>query len=118
MVPPQVLVRFPCCLKFYECIDCHDEADSSHDPTRETEMVFQCKKCDKCFRKNLACVNMQAVYVCICVRQCLVFTCVFVLVCARARVSLCLRDYRRCFCACIFMCVCVCVCVCARASAP
>eukprot|EP00500_Bicosoecida_sp_ms1_P010855 CAMPEP_0203819898 /NCGR_PEP_ID=MMETSP0115-20131106/37819_1 /ASSEMBLY_ACC=CAM_ASM_000227 /TAXON_ID=33651 /ORGANISM="Bicosoecid sp, Strain ms1" /LENGTH=173 /DNA_ID=CAMNT_0050728891 /DNA_START=165 /DNA_END=683 /DNA_ORIENTATION=- len=50
----QVSVRFPCCFKFYDCADCHDEKQAvDHEIRRAPEMVFQCKKCEKTFRKNM-----------------------------------------------------------------
>ena len=48
----QVSVRFPCCLKFFDCIDCHDDV-GGHPAKFAEEIVFQCKKCSRCFRKDL-----------------------------------------------------------------
>ena len=93
----QVAIRFPCCLKFYDCVDCHEEGKEGGRATghamkrsgacacvptgcralwqpathfsrtyalvarcidmRTEEMVFQCKSCDACFRKNMLCVR-------------------------------------------------------------
>jgi uncharacterized CHY-type Zn-finger protein len=58
----QVSVRFPCCLKFYDCIDCHDEV-GGHPGKHAHEIVFQCKKCDRCFRKDLRWVHAPRIVV-------------------------------------------------------
>lgn len=52
----QVSVRFPCCFKFFDCIDCHDDT-SGHPAKASHDVVFQCKKCDRCFRKDLRCAR-------------------------------------------------------------
>jgi uncharacterized CHY-type Zn-finger protein len=49
----QVAIRSPCCKMWYDCPQCHDE-DQDHELGHETEMVFACKSCQKCFRKDLA----------------------------------------------------------------
>ena len=49
----QVLFRAACCGAWVECSECHDE-EKNHELRLEDEMVFTCKKCDKCFRKRMA----------------------------------------------------------------
>ncbi|TGZ84232.1 hypothetical protein EX30DRAFT_369525 [Ascodesmis nigricans] len=48
----QVSIRSPCCKKWFDCAECHAEA-ADHNLARSTEMVFACKKCKKCFRKDV-----------------------------------------------------------------
>ncbi|KAF4338593.1 zinc finger protein [Fusarium beomiforme] len=48
----QVSVRSPCCRKWFDCVECHSEQESH--PLKESfEMIFACKKCRKCFRKDI-----------------------------------------------------------------
>ena len=47
----QVSIRSPCCCKWFDCADCHNEQES-HRILQRFEMVFACKKCHKCFRKD------------------------------------------------------------------
>ncbi|WWC96355.1 hypothetical protein V866_003222 [Kwoniella sp. B9012] len=48
----QVAIRAPCCKKFFDCPQCHEE--SQDHPLRKTmEMAFMCKKCKKAFRKDM-----------------------------------------------------------------
>ncbi|ORX64164.1 hypothetical protein BCR32DRAFT_298183 [Anaeromyces robustus] len=48
----QVSIRAPCCKKWFDCAECHNEQEKH--PLRKTnEMVFACKKCKKCFRKDM-----------------------------------------------------------------
>ncbi|KAJ8061736.1 hypothetical protein OCU04_009533 [Sclerotinia nivalis] len=49
----QVSIRSPCCRKWFDCAECHHEAES-HPLKRTTEMTFACKKCKKAFRKDFA----------------------------------------------------------------
>lgn len=49
----QVTIRTACCRKFYDCPQCHLEAET-HPLKRTIEMTLICKKCRKAFRKNLA----------------------------------------------------------------
>ncbi|KAI5844163.1 hypothetical protein BZA05DRAFT_410123 [Tricharina praecox] len=49
----QVAIRSPCCKKWFDCAECHAERED-HALLQTTEMVFACKKCKKCFRKQLA----------------------------------------------------------------
>lgn len=47
----QVSIRSPCCHKWFDCAECHAEAEQ-HRLLQRIEMVFACKKCKKCFRKD------------------------------------------------------------------
>ncbi|KAE8132699.1 hypothetical protein BDV38DRAFT_202204 [Aspergillus pseudotamarii] len=47
----QVAIRSACCRKWFDCAECHHEQES-HPLMKNTEMVFACKKCKKCFRKD------------------------------------------------------------------
>ncbi|KAJ0416372.1 hypothetical protein BJY00DRAFT_316889 [Aspergillus carlsbadensis] len=47
----QVAIRSACCRKWFDCAECHHESES-HSLQKSNEMVFACKKCRKCFRKN------------------------------------------------------------------
>eukprot|EP00128_Syssomonas_multiformis_P016215 Colp12_sorted_trinity150504_noHs@34000 len=49
----QVSVRAFCCKKWYDCPECHAEAET-HQLRKTTEMVFACKKCKKVFRKDMS----------------------------------------------------------------
>ncbi|KAK3071731.1 hypothetical protein LTS18_014796 [Coniosporium uncinatum] len=49
----QVAIRSPCCKKWFDCAECHAETEQ-HPLAKQTEMVFACKKCKKCFRKDAA----------------------------------------------------------------
>ena len=48
----QVAIRAPCCKKWFDCPECHEESQD-HELERTTEMVFACKKCKKVFRKEI-----------------------------------------------------------------
>ncbi|KAJ9629749.1 hypothetical protein H2203_002130 [Taxawa tesnikishii (nom. ined.)] len=48
----QVSIRSPCCRKWFDCAECHAESES-HQLKPTLEMVFACKKCRKCFRKDV-----------------------------------------------------------------
>lgn len=48
----QVSIRAPCCKQWFDCSECHAEAQT-HDLARTTEMTFMCKKCKKAFRKDM-----------------------------------------------------------------
>eukprot|EP00766_Chilomastix_caulleryi_P000513 gnl/Chilomastix_caulleri/1501.p1 GENE.gnl/Chilomastix_caulleri/1501~~gnl/Chilomastix_caulleri/1501.p1 ORF type:complete len:128 (+),score=17.05 gnl/Chilomastix_caulleri/1501:16-399(+) len=48
----QVAIYAPCCRKWFECAECHNETET-HPILRRTEMVFACKKCKKTFRVDL-----------------------------------------------------------------
>ncbi|EAW14899.1 CHY zinc finger protein [Aspergillus clavatus NRRL 1] len=47
----QVSIRSPCCRKWFDCAECHQEQEP-HPLAKSTEMIFACKKCKKCFRKD------------------------------------------------------------------
>ncbi|KAF2865823.1 hypothetical protein BDV95DRAFT_632181 [Massariosphaeria phaeospora] len=47
----QVAIRSPCCRKWYDCAECHQET-SDHPLQQSFDMTFACKKCKKCFRKD------------------------------------------------------------------
>ncbi|OOG00105.1 hypothetical protein ASPCADRAFT_1760 [Aspergillus carbonarius ITEM 5010] len=47
----QVAIRSACCKKWFDCAECHQEQES-HSLAKTNEMVFACKKCKKCFRKD------------------------------------------------------------------
>ncbi|KAF2246291.1 hypothetical protein BU26DRAFT_521725 [Trematosphaeria pertusa] len=47
----QVAIRAPCCRKWFECAECHQE-NSDHPLLQSFDMTFACKKCKKCFRKD------------------------------------------------------------------
>ncbi|OAA64292.1 Zinc finger, CHY-type [Niveomyces insectorum RCEF 264] len=47
----QVSVRSPCCRKWFDCAECHQEQED-HELLQRFEMIFACKKCKKCFRKD------------------------------------------------------------------
>ncbi|KAJ5586676.1 uncharacterized protein N7459_002441 [Penicillium hispanicum] len=49
----QVAIRSPCCRKWFDCAECHQEQEA-HMLQKSQEMVFACKKCKKCFRKDAA----------------------------------------------------------------
>jgi hypothetical protein len=51
LVCVQVSIRAPCCKKWYDCPECHEE-NESHELAKGFEMVFACKKCKKVFRKD------------------------------------------------------------------
>ncbi|KAJ5222125.1 uncharacterized protein N7469_011012 [Penicillium citrinum] len=47
----QVAIRSACCRKWFDCAECHQEQES-HQLAKSSEMIFACKKCKKCFRKD------------------------------------------------------------------
>ena len=50
----QVSVRAPCCKKWFDCPDCHEEMwGDDHELMPTMELVFLCKKCKKAFRKDV-----------------------------------------------------------------
>ena len=53
----QVSVRAPCCKKWFDCPECHYEywhgKDGDHELMPTMDLVFLCKKCKKCFRKEV-----------------------------------------------------------------
>lgn len=50
----QVSIRAPCCKKWFDCPECHDEVyGQDHELMKSMEFVFVCKKCKKTFRKDV-----------------------------------------------------------------
>ncbi|KAG0703322.1 hypothetical protein DFH29DRAFT_981972 [Suillus ampliporus] len=49
----QVSIRAPCCKQWFDCAECHAEAQD-HGLRKTAEMAFMCKKCKKAFRKDMA----------------------------------------------------------------
>ncbi|KAI2488389.1 hypothetical protein P3342_008656 [Pyrenophora teres f. teres] len=47
----QVSIRSPCCKKWFDCAECHQE-QSDHPLMQTFDMTFICKKCKKAFRKD------------------------------------------------------------------
>jgi uncharacterized CHY-type Zn-finger protein len=45
-------MRAPCCKSWYDCRQCHNEAQD-HELRKEWELVFGCKKCKHVFRKDM-----------------------------------------------------------------
>jgi uncharacterized CHY-type Zn-finger protein len=45
----QVSIRAPCCKKWFDCAECHNER-TDHELKKQPEMVLGCKKCRKVFR--------------------------------------------------------------------
>ena len=51
----QVAIRAPCCNKWFDCPECHEDIyGEDHELTRTMEMVLACKKCKKVFRKDVS----------------------------------------------------------------
>ncbi|KXS96731.1 hypothetical protein AC578_9021 [Pseudocercospora eumusae] len=48
----QVSIRSPCCKQWFDCAECHAETQT-HQLKQTMEMTFACKKCKKCFRKDM-----------------------------------------------------------------
>ena len=50
----QVSIRAPCCKKWFDCPDCHDDYwGDDHELEKTMELVLACKKCKKVFRKQI-----------------------------------------------------------------
>ena len=49
----QVSILAPCCKRWFDCPECHREQCPDHPLKKSYEMVFACKKCRKCFRKDM-----------------------------------------------------------------
>ncbi|GAA5825545.1 hypothetical protein JCM5353_002335 [Sporobolomyces roseus] len=49
----QASIRAPCCKKWFDCAECHEDKEPDHPLIRTTEMAFLCKKCKKAFRKDM-----------------------------------------------------------------
>lgn len=51
----QVSIRAPCCKRWFDCPECHEEAlGEDHELMKSMEFVFACKKCKKVFRKDVS----------------------------------------------------------------
>jgi uncharacterized CHY-type Zn-finger protein len=51
----QVAIRAPCCKRWFDCPECHEEAfGEDHELEKTMEFVFACKKCKKTFRKDVS----------------------------------------------------------------
>jgi len=51
----QVAIRAPCCRRWFDCPECHEEAfGEDHELEKSMEFVFACKKCKKTFRKDVS----------------------------------------------------------------
>lgn len=48
----QAAIRSPCCKKWFDCSDCHNE-QCDHPLKKTHEMTFACKACKKVFRKDM-----------------------------------------------------------------
>ncbi len=48
----QTYMLAPCCNKWFECAECHDEHVSNHKFQFEPELRFTCKSCKKCFVRD------------------------------------------------------------------
>jgi len=48
----QVSLRAPCCKKWFDCRQCHNEAEG-HELVQQWELIFGCKKCKHVFRKDM-----------------------------------------------------------------
>lgn len=48
----QVAIRSICCKRWFDCAECHEE-HASHPLRKSDEMTFACKKCRKCFRRDV-----------------------------------------------------------------
>ena len=60
----QVSVRAPCCKRWFDCPECHEEA-TDHPLLKTMEMAFACKKCKKAFRKDMKCAPFGFAFLCI-----------------------------------------------------
>ena len=51
----QVAIRAPCCKKWFDCPECHEDVfGEDHELMKTMEMVLACKKCKKVFRKDVS----------------------------------------------------------------
>ena len=48
----KVYIQAPCCSRWFECTECHDEMMKTHTFEYCTRMRFTCKECHKCFNRN------------------------------------------------------------------
>ena len=49
----QVYICSPCCGKWYECAECHDENVLLHHFKTSTKLRLTCKVCKNCFNRDL-----------------------------------------------------------------
>ena len=49
----QVYICSPCCGKWYECAECHDENVLLHHFKTATKLRLTCKVCKNCFNRDL-----------------------------------------------------------------
>ena len=49
----KVCIRAPCCGKWFDCPECHEEYHADHKWATASKMAFGCKTCKKCFWKDL-----------------------------------------------------------------
>ena len=47
-----VYIQAPCCSKWFECSECHDEHVKTHTFQFQPQMRFTCKVCNKCFNRD------------------------------------------------------------------
>jgi hypothetical protein len=58
VINSQVYIQAPCCKKWFECSECHDEhvlsldTEDQHKFQYETSLKFTCKVCRKCFNRD------------------------------------------------------------------
>ncbi|KAG0150532.1 hypothetical protein CROQUDRAFT_668440 [Cronartium quercuum f. sp. fusiforme G11] len=49
----QVSIRSPCCQKWFDCAECHEDQKLGHRLVKTNELVMACKACKKVFRKAI-----------------------------------------------------------------
>lgn len=51
----QVAIRAPCCKKWFDCPECHEDFwQGGCELMKTMELVLLCKKCKKAFRKDVS----------------------------------------------------------------
>ena len=53
IVNAQVYICSPCCNKWFECAECHDEHVRLHHFKTSKNLRLTCKKCKNCFNRDL-----------------------------------------------------------------
>eukprot|EP01035_Chromulina_nebulosa_P018970 gene18970-24781_t len=48
----QTYIRAPCCMRWFECAECHDEREPTHKFQHSKILRFVCKSCRKCFDRD------------------------------------------------------------------